>query len=58
MKKVASLPHPVLLSKGISKHQHEEEIRYCSSPQYTFKQPISEPHGATRQQVIAKTPAK
>jgi hypothetical protein len=35
----------------------KEEIRRYSS-QSIFKRPSSEPHGATRQQAIAKTPAK
>jgi hypothetical protein len=36
----------------------KEEIRHYSSQYSAPKQPSSEPHGATRQQAIAKTPAK
>jgi hypothetical protein len=36
----------------------KEDIRSYSSPERTPKCPSTEPHGATRQQAIAKTPAK
>jgi hypothetical protein len=36
----------------------KEEILHYSSPQRTPKRPSTKPHGATRQQAIAETPAK
>jgi hypothetical protein len=36
---------------------HIIALRLLSLPQRTPKQPSSEPHGATRQQAIANTPA-
>jgi hypothetical protein len=50
-------------SEGISKHQQLKKKSAATalntvSPKRTSKWPNSEPHGATRQQAIAKTPAK
>jgi hypothetical protein len=43
---------------AVSKHRVKEEIRRYSSRQRTPKRPDSESHGSTRQQAIAKAPAK
>jgi hypothetical protein len=50
------------LSEGISKYEQLKKKSAATAlntvlPQRTHKLPSSEPHGATRQQAIAKTPA-
>jgi hypothetical protein len=53
----------ILLREGISKRNQLQKKSVITAPiqcapQSTPKRPSSEPHGATRQQAIAKTPAK
>jgi hypothetical protein len=46
----------MVIRRDLQKQTVKQEIRHA--PQCTPKQPSSEPHGATRQQAIAKTHAR
>jgi hypothetical protein len=54
---VAYMPNTVIWG-DLQTPTAKEGIRRYSSPQHRPKRPSREPHGATRQQAIAKTPSK